>query len=172
MVLQDNALKLTHNQALTDRRTAKLREAGAFRRPLGGARKFRRGFRAQYGELETPTGMQGSTVINENGPIDIKLIQVAQKDSSKATPKFATGDERLERKRELLENIMTELRGYLEDVGGRATMSAAALHLKKVWGAEYRALLSAARVETLADGVRLFPQLFELSDEGLYVNAV
>ena len=102
--------------------------------------------------------------------MNIKLVQIVEKDSSKATPKFATGDARQEGKREILEDLLTELQGFLEERGGRASMSAAALHLKQVLGAHYRASLSAARVETLADAVRLLPEQFQLTDEGVYVN--
>ena len=169
MTMQDNARKLEHNQKLTDRRVAKLREAGAFRRPIG-TRRFKRGFRATYGEVEEPTAIRGSTVEGPGGQVNIKLVQIVEKDSSKATPKFATGDARQEGKRELLEDLLTELQGFLEERGGRASMSAAALHLKQVLGAHYRASLSAARVETLADAVRLLPEQFQLTDEGVYVN--
>ena len=66
---------------------------------------------------------------------------------------------------------MTELRGFLEKRGERASMTAAAAHLKAVF-ADYNPFLRAARVEALADAVRLFPQILELTDGGLYVNAV
>eukprot|EP00969_Alexandrium_andersonii_P115084 5089067-Alexandrium_andersonii.AAC.1 len=67
MTMQDNARKLEHNQKLTNRRVAKLREAGAFRRPIG-TRRFKRGFRATYGEAEEPTAIRGSTVEGPGGP--------------------------------------------------------------------------------------------------------
>ena len=66
---------------------------------------------------------------------------------------------------------MTELRGFLEKRDGRASMTAAAAHLRTVFP-DYNPLLRAARVETLADAVRLFPQILELTVGGLYVNAV
>ena len=50
-------------------------------------------------------------------------------------------------------------------------MTAAAAHLKAVFP-EYLPLLRAARMEALADAARLSPQLLELTDGGLYVNAV
>ena len=92
MVLQDNARKLEHNQKLTDRRVSKLREAGAFRRPLGNARQFnKRGFRATYGDLERPLAVVGSTVHGARGepPVDIKLVQIVDRRSTHATPRFA-----------------------------------------------------------------------------------
>ena len=66
---------------------------------------------------------------------------------------------------------MTELRGFLEKRDGRASMTAATAHLKAVFP-EYNPLLRAARVEALADAVRLFPHILELTEGGLYVNAV
>lgn len=170
MLAQDNARKLQHNQALTERRVEKLKDAGGFRRPVG-TRKFKRGFRATYGEVEEPTAIKGSRVETSDGPIDIKLVQIVEKDSSKATARFAAGDERQEGKRGILEDLMTELRGFLEQRDGRASMTAAAAHLKATFP-DYNPLLRAARVETLADAVRLFPQILELTDGGLYVNAV
>ena len=88
MVLQDNARKLEHNKQLTDRRVSKLRNAGAFRRPIG-KQHFKRGFRATYGDLEKPTAIRGSTVEGPGGPINIKLIQIVDKESTRPTPKFA-----------------------------------------------------------------------------------
>ena len=104
-------------------------------------------------------------------PIDIKLVSVVEKDSSKATPKFATGDERLEKKREILDDFVSEIRGFLEQRDGRASTSASAAHLKKQCP-EYFQLLKAAKVENLADACRLFPQIFELEDSGRYILAV
>ena len=171
MLAQDNAKKLQHNQTLTQRRVEKLKDAGGFRRPVG-TRKFKRGFRATYGEVEEPTAIKGSRVESSDGPpIDIKLVQIVEKDSSKATARFAAGDERQEGKRGILEDMMAELRGFLEKRDGRASMTAAAAHLKAVFS-DYNPLLRAARVEALADAVRLFPQILELTDNGLYVIAV
>ena len=64
-------------------------------------------------------------------PIDIKLGSIVERDSKRATPKFATGDGRLESKREVLEDFATELRGFLETRDGRASATASAAHLKK-----------------------------------------
>ena len=113
---KDNARKLEHNKELTDRRVAKLRSAGALRRPIG-TRNFKRGFRATYGDVEEPTAISGSTVEGPGGPMNIKLAQIAEKGSSKATPKFAAGDARQEGKREILEDLLTELQGFLEEKG-------------------------------------------------------
>ena len=171
MIAQDNARRLQHNQSLHEKRVDRLKEAGGFRRPVG-ARKFKRGFRATYGDVEEPTAIEGSRVESTGGaPIDIKLVSIVEKDSTKATPKFATGDGRLESTREMIEDFIAELRGYLEIRDGRASTSASAAHLKKQFP-EYFQLLKAARVESLADAVRLFPQLFELDDDGRYIVAV
>ena len=88
MVMQDNARKLEHNKQLTDRRVSKLRSAGAFRRPVG-AQHFKRGFRATYGDVEEPTAIRGSTVEGPGGPVNIKLVQIVDKESTRPTPKFA-----------------------------------------------------------------------------------
>ena len=81
MLLQDNARKLQHNDALAaKRRTALERAGGKFRAPLvGGVHpKFRRGFSAHYGPVRTATSVQGSTVSDEAGELhDLKLLQPA-----------------------------------------------------------------------------------------------
>ena len=60
-----------------------------------GTRKFKRGFRATYGEVEEPTAIKGSRVESTDGPpVDIKLAQIVEKDSTKATARFVAGDER------------------------------------------------------------------------------
>ena len=69
-----------------------------------------------------------------------------EKDSTRTTPKIATGDDRLERKREILDDFVSELRCFLEQRDGRASTSAGAAHLKKQFP-EYFQLLKAARVE-------------------------
>ena len=54
--------------------------------------------------------------------------------------------------------------------GAAPTCQRRPLHLTPVLGAQYRASLSAARAETLADAVRLLPELFQVTGEGVYVN--
>jgi hypothetical protein len=169
MVYQDNARKLEHNQKLTDRRVAKLREAGAFRRPLGGARQFKRGFRATYGPVEVPTAVEGSTVrAAGQEPVDIKLVQVVDKDSSRAAPQFAEGGDapRREAKRAALRDVAAALQRALQEHFGRATMRTALQSAQQALGARYASLLKEARVQSLADVVRLFPERFELQEGG------
>ena len=85
MLAQENARQLQHNQSLTQRRVEKLKDADGFRRPVG-TRKFKRGFRATYGEVEEPTAIKGSRLESADGPpVDVKLVQIVEKDSSKAT---------------------------------------------------------------------------------------
>eukprot|EP00973_Karenia_brevis_P014531 1983335-Karenia_brevis.AAC.1 len=57
---QDNARKLQHNQQVLEGRRKQLEEAGGFRRPLGGLQKFKRGFRASYGNVEKVDNVTGS----------------------------------------------------------------------------------------------------------------
>lgn len=81
MLLQDNARKLQHNEALATKRRAALQRAGGhFRAPLVGDvhPRFRRGFRAHYGPIRTAMSVEGSTVSDESGAVhDLKLLQPA-----------------------------------------------------------------------------------------------
>ena len=51
MLLQDNAKNMVHNQKVVGQRETALKNTMAFRAPISTNRKFKRGFRAAYGEV-------------------------------------------------------------------------------------------------------------------------
>ncbi len=68
MLLQDNAGKMKHNTALTERRTAALENTGSFRAPLPKRTgKFKRSYQATYGEAQQVASVRGSTVTDTQG---------------------------------------------------------------------------------------------------------
>ncbi|MCP3899441.1 MAG: hypothetical protein GY707_07000, partial [Desulfobacteraceae bacterium] len=86
MMLQDNAKKLQHNAALTQKRQANLRETNAFRAPLDNATsKFKRGFRATYGDVQRVAHVRGSTVTARDGKTyDLQKLKVVPADTNNA----------------------------------------------------------------------------------------
>lgn len=182
MNLQDNALKIDHNTRILQSRRIKLEAAGAFRKPLEGVIKnpFRRGYDAKWGEVQTVQRVEGSTVVGQDGRrVDIKLVKAVPKET---TQTFDVHEEsnRQERKREKLFSMMSALAEWL---GAREmSLRAAAMHLAKTgpWdlngqGVEYKQLLRSqglvrGGVGGLADATRLFPGMFKLTREALYVK--
>ena len=99
MILQDNARKLKHNQDLMESRKKTLQREGAFRRPIGGLQKFRRTFRAKYGDVEQIEGFEGSKVVSAAGSTDVKRVLPVDTDSGNVVESFALGEGRNEEKR-------------------------------------------------------------------------
>ena len=95
-----------------------------------------------------------------DGPVGTKLVQVVDKDSSSAAPRFAEGGgaTRDQAKRGILRDVAEELLRMLQDHFGRASMQSALQAVRDALGeARYASLLREARAGSLADGARLFP---------------
>ena len=71
--ISDNAKKYKHNDALAKKRVAKVKDAGAFRRPKK-AKAFGRGFEAKWNEKQDLEGVQDGTLLKATG--DPRLIDV------------------------------------------------------------------------------------------------
>ena len=122
--------KNENNVKVLEGRTDKVEEAGAFRRPLPGVIKnpFRRGIDAKWGPVEMVQGVDGSTVVGQNGTrVDIKLVQAVPVASGEAFNVEHEAD-RTKKKREKLFEMMDALHEWL----GRRELSlkAASTHLK------------------------------------------
>ena len=170
MLDQDNARKLKHNQDLLDARTKTLEDSGAFRRPLGGLTKFKRGFQATYGPVERVDNITGSLVkpTGDGAAIDVKRVLPVDKDTEAVQPGFALGEARTEAKRIKVAALAMELYTWLGDE--EKSMSTAARHLKQEMGDhEYRQQLMSVGAQHLSDVVKLFPDL-ELTRGGYYLQ--
>ena len=99
LLLQDNARKLKHNSTLLQTRKAALEEAGAFRRPVGGLTRFKRGFRASYGDVEQLRGFTGSLAqpTSERAPVDVKRLLPVDRDTGDVQETFALNEGRRDR---------------------------------------------------------------------------
>ena len=71
--LSDNAKAYAHNNSLAKKRVAKVKDAGAFRRPKK-AKAFGRGFEAKWNEKQDLEGVQDGTLLKATG--DPRLVDV------------------------------------------------------------------------------------------------
>ena len=148
-----------------------------FRRPKGAAQqgKFRRGFKATYGDVEKVDTIRGSTVIprgDGDEPVDIKRVMPVHPESGNAVARFAQSDEWIERKKEKVWALMMSLHIILEEGDNEwISTSAAARKLKNEFGeSEYKEILKSGPFEHLIDAIRLFQDEFEVTPDGFYVK--
>jgi len=178
MLFKDNAKKLQHNQKLLERRKSQLEEFGAFRAPLpDSTMKFKRGFKATYGEVERVARTDGSMITGDKGTkMDIKLLLPVSADSGAAKPTFAHSTAKTQKRR----NDLIEA-GFLDALNeripeeGRIALTNLAREMRKEMGAEYDAVVK--RVFPNVDGklaasIRLFGEFFKLEQDELYVRRV
>ena len=170
MNLQENARKLAHNQNLFKSRKQAVQTAGAFRRPLEGLTKFKRGFQATYGALEKLEGFEGSKVKPQDGdePIDVKRVLPVDKNTRDVEPGFALGRDRTAARREKIQALALQAINF---VGNNETsLQRLAAYLKFTLGdAEYRLQLMSIGAQNLSDVIRLVPEL-SLTRGGYYVK--
>jgi hypothetical protein len=169
MNLQENARKLAHNQTLFKSRKQAVESAGAFRRPLEGLTKFKRGFQATYGALEQLEGFDGSMVKPQGGaPVDVKGIMPVDSQTRDVEPAFALGQGRTVARRQKIQALALAALNYIGD--GEPSLQRLAAHLKETLGpAEYRLQLMSVGAPNLSDVLRLIPEVV-LVRGGRYVK--
>ena len=170
MNLQENARKLAHNQNLFKSRKEGLEKAGAFRRPLEGLTKFKRGFQATYGALEKVEGFDGSKVKPQGGgeAIDVKRVLPVDSETRDVEPGFALGQGRAAARREKIQALALEAINFVGD--GEPSLQRLAAHLKSALGeVEFRLAKMSVGAPNLSDVIRLIPEL-SLTRGGYYVK--
>jgi len=172
MNLQENARKLRHNQTLFETRKKAVETAGAFRRPLPGLTKFRRGFQATWDKIEKLEGFDGSLVkpAGDGLPVDVKRVLPVDAQTRDVEPGFALGQGRVGARRQKIQVLAREAINFVgsEEV----SVQRLATHLKSSLGdAEYRLQLMSIGAQTLSDAIRLIPEL-SLTRSGIYVRKV
>ena len=172
LVEQDNEEKLAGNQALLEKRKARLSLEGSYRVPVGGLNKFRRSFYQSYSsDVKEVEGIKGSVVSDKDGQkTDIKRVMAVNVFSGDAEDGLRGRNPRIDRQKDILMPIMTQLFAYL-DTGERISTSAAAEELKRQMGAEYRTVMRRAGFQQLARAVALFEE-FEVEQGGYYLRRV
>ena len=83
---------------------------------------------------------------------------------------FALSDERIQRKKDAVVNMMALLYAWADE-GERTSVSSAAKHLREQMGAEYKRTLSSSgfdRKGGLALAIQLFDNEFEVEPGGYY----
>ena len=170
MNLQENARKLRHNQKLFETRKKAVETAGAFRRPLPGLTKFRRGFQATYDKLEKVEGFDGSRVKPTGGgqAVDVKKVLPVDAQTRDVEPGFALGEGRAASRRQKIQALALEALNF---VGSEEpSLQRLAAHLKTALGeTEYRLQLMGVGAQNLSDAIRLIPEL-SLTRGGYYVR--
>ena len=170
MNLQENARKLQHNQKLFETRKKAVETAGAFRRPLPGLTKFRRGFQATYDKLEKVEGFDGSRVKPTGGgqAVDVKKVLPVDAQTRDVEPGFALGEGRAASRRQKIQALALEALNF---VGSEEpSLQRLAAHLKTALGeTEYRLQLMGVGAQNLSDAIRLIPEL-SLTRGGYYVR--
>ena len=141
--------------------------------PVGGLNKFRRSFHQSYsGDVKEVEGIKGSMVSDKDGQKhDIKRVMAVNVFSADAGDGLRGKNPRIDRQKDILLPIMTQLFAYL-DKGERISTSAAAEEMKRQMGAEYRTILRRAGFAQLARAVALFDVEFEVEDGGYYFRRV
>ena len=172
LILQDNAAKAAHNTEVLEKRTKALEKTMTFRRPKGGLTKFKRGFKAGYGDVEKVKKIEGSQVRTQNaGSIDIKRVMPVARNSTYVDPTFAEWSERDERKRAKVLDLIERLQDKLG--ANEMSMVRAVRFLKAHYGEDvYKNLLDSVHFHNLADVIRLFPGSLELTKQNYYVRNV
>jgi hypothetical protein len=170
MNLQENARKLQHNQKLFESRKRAVESAGAFRRPLPGLTKFKRGFQATYDKLEKVEGFDGSRVKPTGGgqAVDVKRVLPVDAQTRDVEPGFALGEGRAASRRQKIQALALEALNF---VGSEEpSLQRLAAHLKGALGeTEYRLQLMGVGAQNLSDAIRLIPEL-SLTRGGYYVR--
>ena len=155
-----------------EKRTKALEKTMTFRRPKGGLKAFKRGFKAAYGDVEKVKKIEGSQVRTANaGSIDIKRVMPVPRDSTFVDPTFAEWSERDERKRAKVLDLIERLQDKLGT--NEMSMVRAVRFLKEHYGEDvYRALLDSVHFHNLADVIRLYPGGLELTKQNYYFRNV
>ena len=176
MILEDNAKKLQHNVDVLKSRKNLLERTMAFRRPKGAMQqsKFRRGFKATYGNVEKVDEIRGSTVIprgDGDAPTDIKRVMPVHPQSDDVEARFGMGDAFTERKKSAVWPLMMSLHIILQEgEQDEISFSTAARKLKDEFGeTEYLQMLKDGYFEHLSDAVHLFPDEFTVTRLGYWI---
>ena len=118
---------------------------------------------------------KGSVVEAEDGTkVDVKRALPVHAASGYAEAGFALGDQRIQNKKDKLVDMMALLMAWADE-GERSSVSAAATHLRREMGAEYKSTLKKTgfdRQGGLALAIRLFDNEFEVESGGYYFKKV
>ena len=167
--ISDNAKKYAHNNALASRRIARVKDAGAFRRPKNKkAKAFKRGFEATFGDKQELEGVQDGTLLKaKDDPrlIDVKsVLPVAAATDTRAERIARPGA--MDRKRKSkTEDIISFLNNYL-DVGETRALTSAGRWLRaQMADGLYDATLKSIN-RNLAGVLEMWQNKFELKERG------
>ena len=168
LLQRDQAAAFRHNAKLTEQRQGRLESDGAFRAPLpGSTSKFKRSFRATYGEVLRPQSVQGGMVTATDGSRhNLKQIRTVPVDSSRADPSFGENTAGPARKKQKGTPILDVLADVLQGEDKVSLTKAAQLMRARFRadGRSYDDVLKAAHAQ-LIDLIRL-DERFELVEGG------
>jgi len=165
--ISDNAKKYRHNDAIAKRRAAKVKDAGAFRRPKK-AKAFGRGFEAKWNEKQELETVQDGTLLKATDDprlIDVKStlpVPVATDTRAERTARPGAMDRKRKAK---TEDLISFLDNFM-DVGEQKALRNAGPWLRRQMadGAYDATLRSVNR--NLAGVLELWPRKYELKERG------
>ena len=110
-------------------------------------------------------------VSKDGTSIDVKRALPVSSASGVAEAGYGLGDERVSKKKDELVSMMALIYAWM-DVGERKSVASAAIHVKKIMGAEYKNTLAkvgfGSSLGALARAIRLFTNEFEVETSGYY----
>jgi len=165
--ISDNAKKYKHNDALAEKRVAKVKDAGAFRRPKK-AKAFGRGFEAKWNEKQDLEAVQDGTLLKATGDprlIDVKStlpVPVGTDTRAERTARPGAMDRKRKAK---TEDLISFLDNFMEVGEQKALRNAGPWLRRHMEDGAYDATLRSVN-RNLAGVIALWPRKYELKERG------
>jgi hypothetical protein len=166
MLQQDNARNFKHNQSLTDRRKARLENAGAFRGPAATKAGLKRPL-ANFGAAEKVRSIKGGTVTAESGiQYPLKAVRAIPMNSTDVEPRFGADTATPAKKRKIGEPVLDKLEELLQTAGSSLALTRASQLLRDAFSGSrsYDDAMKAVGGR-LVDLIRLDQRRFELTSK-------
>ncbi len=159
--ISDNAKKYAHNDKLAERRVTKVKDHGAFRKPLK-VKAFKRGFEAAWGPKVELQEIQSGTLLKGQGEeklIDVKSAQAVRAGSDTVADRAVAPRARVALKRENAAPIIDALDGWIKKGQTRPLRNAGPFLRETMVEGEYDKILGAGNLATV---LALFPRKYDL----------
>ena len=166
--ISDNAKKYAHNNALAKKRVVRVKELGAFRRPKGKAKAFKRGFEATWGDKQDLEEVTDATLLKAQGDprlIDVKSVLPVPVATDTRAERIARPGAMDRRRKAKTEDIIAFLNNYL-DVGETRALTSVGRWLRaQMEDGLYDATLKSIN-RNLAGVLEMWSNKFELKERG------
>lgn len=161
--ISDNAKRYAHNNKLAKKRIAKVKDMGAFRKPLK-AMAFKRGFESTWGTKVELQDVKSGTLLKGAGDdklVDVKVVQAVPSGSDATADRLVAPRARADAKKEKAQPIANALDMWIKKNQTKPLRNAGP-HLKQTMPeGDYDKILASVSTN-LAGIIALFPNKFEL----------